>query len=245
MSLAASRPRAIVPVQEILAAFNRMFPDRAATCVRHVDGRRTISQHWMPMSALTTASGFRRFRACSHHRAPFLRGFRRSCAQDTPWQNAALPSFVARQPNSLLLLNSRPWGPLFDTYAEIFAERARSYHSAMEAFPRAREAEFRSVLEPFDGLPGGTLCDMPAGGGYLAHHLRPDLDTSALIPPATSSRSVQRRQSTSSGPNLTDVPLESGSVDYVVSLAGLHHEPDLGGVFREMRRLVREAAAGS
>jgi SAM-dependent methyltransferase len=28
MSLAASRPRASVPVQEILAAFNRMFPDR-------------------------------------------------------------------------------------------------------------------------------------------------------------------------------------------------------------------------
>lgn len=30
MSLAASKPRAIVPVQEILVAFNRMFPDRAA-----------------------------------------------------------------------------------------------------------------------------------------------------------------------------------------------------------------------
>jgi SAM-dependent methyltransferase len=35
------------------------------------------------------------------------------------------------------------------------------------------------------------------------------------------------------------VPLADRSADYVVSLAGLHHEPNLPEVFREMRRLLR------
>ena len=63
MSLVASRPRAIVPVREILAAFNQMFPDRAALAAA-MGGKRTISRRSMPMSALTTVSDFRRFRPC-------------------------------------------------------------------------------------------------------------------------------------------------------------------------------------
>ena len=127
---------------------------------------------------------------------------------------------------------------MFDTYAEIFEERAQSYHSAMEAFPRARDAEFRSVLEPLDDLPAGILCDMPAGGGYLSSRLRPDLEYVGVDPAsdfvACGSRVVRIVRAEPS-----DVPFESGSVSYVVSLAGLHHEPNLGPVFREMRRLVR------
>jgi SAM-dependent methyltransferase len=129
---------------------------------------------------------------------------------------------------------------VFDTYAEIFAERARSYHSAMEAFPHARTAEFRCVLEPLDELPSGIVCDLPAGGGYLSHHLRTGLEYVGVDPASDfvalgseSARRIIRAE-------LADVPLESGSIDYVVSLAGLHHEPNLGAVFREMRRLVRK-----
>lgn len=128
---------------------------------------------------------------------------------------------------------------MFDTYAEIFAERARSYHSAMEAHPLAREAEFRCVLDPLDHLPGGTLCDMPAGGGYLAHHVRPDLDYVGVDPSSDFVAAGSRAAAKIVRAEPSDVPLESGSVDYVVSLAGLHHEPNLGAVFREMRRLVR------
>jgi SAM-dependent methyltransferase len=127
---------------------------------------------------------------------------------------------------------------VFDTYAEIFEQRSRSYHSAMEAFPHAREAEFRGVLEPLDDLPAGTLCDMPAGGGYLARRLRSDLAYIGVDPAsgfaACGSRAVRIVRAEPS-----DVPLDSASVDYVVSLAGLHHQPSLGPVFREMRRLVR------
>jgi SAM-dependent methyltransferase len=127
---------------------------------------------------------------------------------------------------------------VFDTYAEIFAERARSYHSAMEAHPRAREAEFRCVLDPLGDLPGGTLCDMPAGGGYLAHHVRPELDYIG-VDPASDFVAAGSKAAKIIRAEPVDVPLESRSIDYVVSLAGLHHEPNLGAVFHEMRRLVR------
>lgn len=129
---------------------------------------------------------------------------------------------------------------MFDTYSEIFAERARSYHAAMKGAPRARDAEFRAVLDPLNGLPDGLLCDLPAGGCYLARHLRPGLEYVGVDPVdefivcgAQSKRRILQGQ-------LDEVPLADGSVDYIVSLAGLHHEPDLRSVFREMRRLVRE-----
>ena len=128
---------------------------------------------------------------------------------------------------------------MFDTYADIFAERALAYHSAMEAAPHARDAEFRCVLEPLDDLPGGTVCDMPAGGGYLARYLRPDHDYVAVDPASDFVAFASKAASQIVRAELVDVPLPSGSLDHVVSLAGLHHEPDLGRVFREMHRLVR------
>ena len=127
---------------------------------------------------------------------------------------------------------------MFDTYAEIFAERARSYHSAM-AHPDARKAEFRCVLDPLDALPGGILCDMPAGGGYLAHHVRPDLSYVGVDPASDFVAAGSKAAARIVRAEPSDVPLDSASVDYVVSLAGLHHEPNLGAVFHEMRRLVR------
>ena len=65
--------------------------------------------------------------------------------------------------------------PMFDSYAEIFAERGAAYHAAMAACPRARDAEFHAVLEPLRNSPEGLLCDLPSGGGYLAAHLPPGL----------------------------------------------------------------------
>jgi SAM-dependent methyltransferase len=128
---------------------------------------------------------------------------------------------------------------VFDTYAEIFAERARGYHSAMEAHPRAREAEFRSVLAPLEGLPGGTLCDMPAGGGYLADRLPPRFTYIGVDPAGDFVAAGVEAGARIIRAELAGVPLEARSVDYVVSLAGLHHEPNLAAVFREMRRLTR------
>src|SRR5205814_3213379 len=60
---------------------------------------------------------------------------------------------------------------MFDTYAEIFEQRAADYHYAMRQSPRARDAEFQVVLEPIRHAASGLICDMPSGGGYLADYL--------------------------------------------------------------------------
>jgi SAM-dependent methyltransferase len=127
---------------------------------------------------------------------------------------------------------------MFDTYAEIFAQRATEYHTAMRQSPNARDAEFNAVLDPIRDRPAGLVCDMPSGGGYLADHLWDGMDYLA-IDPATDffvewPRPLQRLLA-----EITDVPLADDSVDHVVSLAGLHHEPSLPKVFAEMHRLIR------
>jgi len=126
---------------------------------------------------------------------------------------------------------------MFDTYAEIFAERAASYHRAMRDSPRARDAEFRAVLEPLGEQPRGVLCDLPSGGAYLAEHLPSGLRYIGVDP------SEQFVEACPAGLSLikaeiASVPLADESADYVVSLAALHHEPDLPAVFAEVRRLL-------
>ena len=128
---------------------------------------------------------------------------------------------------------------MFDSYAEIFLQRAGEYHGAMARWPDARNAEFRAVLDPLDKAPDGLVCDMPSGGGYLAHYLRDGLDYVGVEPADgffdADNRGLRRVKSD------------------LVSLAGLHHESDLGRVFAEMRRLVcpgglviiADAAAGT
>jgi SAM-dependent methyltransferase len=126
---------------------------------------------------------------------------------------------------------------MFDTYSEIFEQRGTAYHGAMAACPTARDAEFRSVLEPLAGRKG-LLCDMPSGGGYLAAHLPPGLRYVGVDPSDdfihACPEGVERIKA-----NIAQVPLGDGSVDFIVSLAALHHEPDLTAVFREMRRLLK------
>jgi SAM-dependent methyltransferase len=126
---------------------------------------------------------------------------------------------------------------MYDTYSEIFAERGAAYHKAMADCPHARDAEFEGVLEPLAGR-SGRLCDMPSGGAYLSGHLPASLRYLGVDP------SEAFVQSCPAGVEclraaITDVPLADGSIDCVVSLAGLHHEPDLPAVFREMRRLLK------
>lgn len=127
---------------------------------------------------------------------------------------------------------------MFDTYAQIFEKRAAEYHRAMRQFPRARDAEFSAVVEPFRDASAGLVCDMPSGGGYLADHLWAGMDYIA-VDPATDFFVGWANPSQRLRAEITEVPLADQFVDYVVSLAGLHHEPSLLHVFQEMRRLLR------
>lgn len=127
---------------------------------------------------------------------------------------------------------------MFDTYAEIFAQRAAEYHRAMRQCPNARDAEFLAVLEPLRDRPPGLICDMPSGGGYLADYLWDGMEYLA-VDPATDFFIEWPRPLPRLAAEITRVPRPDQSVDYVVCLAGLHHEPSLADVFREMRRLLR------
>src|SRR3954452_13646751 len=126
---------------------------------------------------------------------------------------------------------------MFDTYSEIFAERGAAYHRAMAECPGARDAEFRAVLAPLAGR-SGTLCDMPSGGGYLARHLPSGWRYLGVDPSEDFVRACPLGVECVPAA-ITGVPLNDASVDAIVSLAALHHEPDLPAVFREMRRLLR------
>ena len=129
---------------------------------------------------------------------------------------------------------------MFDTYAEIFEQRAGSYHSAMKKWAHARDAEFQSVLEPILDRPDGLVCDMPSGGGYLAEHLRPGMRYVGVDPAKDFIAACSAEKSlTMLNCPIIEVPLADEAADYIISLAGLHHEPDLPAVFAEMRRLVR------
>jgi SAM-dependent methyltransferase len=126
---------------------------------------------------------------------------------------------------------------MFDSYAEIFAERGAAYHEAMAACPQARDAEFRAVIEPLAGREG-LLCDMPSGGGYLAAHLPQGLRYVGVDPSDDFVRACPVGTVCIKG-SIASVPLGDGAADCLVSLAALHHEPDLPAVFGEMRRLIR------
>ena len=41
----------------------------------------------------------------------------------------------------------------------------------MELFPRARDLEFQLAVDAADIKQGDTVCDAPAGGGYLRAYL--------------------------------------------------------------------------
>ncbi len=128
---------------------------------------------------------------------------------------------------------------MFDTYTEIFSERANSYHSAMKRWPRARDAEFRATLEPLAETPDGIICDMPSGGCYLAEYLRPGMRYFGVEQADGFFDNGADKSDARLIAPIVDVPLPDNSVDYIVSLAALHHEPDLTAVFDEMRRLTR------
>jgi SAM-dependent methyltransferase len=126
---------------------------------------------------------------------------------------------------------------MFDRYADIFAERGAAYHGAMAACPSARHAEFEAAIAPLEGYEG-LLCDMPSGGGYLAAHLPSGMRYLGVDPSDdfidACPLGLERIKA-----DVTNVPRADGSVDCLVSLAGLHHEADLGAVFAEMRRLLK------
>lgn len=129
---------------------------------------------------------------------------------------------------------------MFDTYAEIFAQRAASYHKAMEDVPNARRHEFLLAARYLQVDAGQVICDVPAGGGYLKRFIDVEpvgfrfLETSEDFARECSSDDNCRTQLCT----FDHLPLQPNSVDRVLSLAALHHVEDPGSFFREIRRII-------
>ncbi|MGY6586735.1 MAG: methyltransferase domain-containing protein [Wenzhouxiangella sp.] len=129
-------------------------------------------------------------------------------------------------------------------YQAIFEQRGSRYDAAMRRYPLARQAEFEMITEPLRLAPGQKLADIPAGGGYLADYL-PEHIERLSVEPATGFAAPEdnykqkHKQARQLCCRIHQVPLGDQQLDAIISLAGLHHEPDRRRFYREAFRLLR------
>ena len=124
-------------------------------------------------------------------------------------------------------------------YGDIFELRGHRYHRAMQACPRARDDEFALAVDWAEIRDGQVVCDIPSGPGYLRHYLGAGIDLVHIEPSAVFARLCRAE---SDRPvvlgTLLELPLQTGIVDRVVSLAALHHVADKGRFFAEAFRVL-------
>ncbi len=127
---------------------------------------------------------------------------------------------------------------MFDSYKDIFEKRGISYHKAMMTYPLVRLEEFRPLIEILDPKKDEVIVDIPSGGCYLKHYIA----ESAKIISIDSSEAFLSFCDHSDETLCCDVeavPLASGSIDKVYSLAGIHHLEQKSPLFTEVARLLR------
>ena len=127
-------------------------------------------------------------------------------------------------------------------YADIFNLRGHSYNEAGAEYPLARENERATLLDWLGPVAGETICDAPAGGGYVAEGIRKRLGAGAVVvcvePAQKFAAGIPAGFQVLNEP-LAKVSLPDAHFDCVASLAGLHHFDDKTPVFREWFRLLK------
>ncbi|MCE9508019.1 MAG: class I SAM-dependent methyltransferase [Alphaproteobacteria bacterium] len=127
-------------------------------------------------------------------------------------------------------------------YSSIFDTRGSKYDAVMRRWPDARRREFEELLALAQIEDGDAVCDFPSGGGYMAHYISQDvsltlLETSAAFHDLCRRNDGQRVNSVLTTRN--KIPFPEGAFDKVLSLAGIHHEDDKRGFFRECARSLK------
>jgi SAM-dependent methyltransferase len=127
------------------------------------------------------------------------------------------------------------------SYQDIFSLRGAAHDEAFRRFPETSRNEVLAVLGLADPKPGESLVDLPSAGGYLSTYVQtPDLRVVAIDPSPVLHALCRQKQGLESYLAPMDaLPLPTGSIDIVVCLAGLHHEPHLDQVFTEIHRVLR------
>ncbi len=109
------------------------------------------------------------------------------------------------------------------SYGAIFDQRGSAYAQAMARWPAARDAEFAALFEPAPVLPGQSVLDVPAGGGYLRARIPQARVTQLEFSEGFGHAAV----GSSAVPVVAPAgpwPVElCGPFDHAVCLAALHH----------------------
>lgn len=125
-------------------------------------------------------------------------------------------------------------------YAEIFNTRAGAYHQAMQNCPDARAREFQIAVELAGLKAGHWVADFPSGGGYLAAYLPEDC---SLVPIEASEVFARLHPDAQKyGPIVArqhQLPLQTGTVDCTISIAGMHHCHNKPVIFSELFRITQ------
>ena len=129
-----------------------------------------------------------------------------------------------------------------DSYLDTFEARGDLYNDAADINPQTRLIERQLLIDLLRVEPHHTVCDAPAGGGYLAEGLLDLIEDSKQIicvePSKKFSEAIDTVFTKYISP-LHRMPLENESVDRVGSLAGLHHLGDKSKFFKEAYRVLK------
>ncbi len=127
-------------------------------------------------------------------------------------------------------------------YERTFNERGHLYNRATMLCADARRTERTLLLDLLRVAPGHDVCDVPAGGGYVAEGVVERVGDCVRVicvePAARFADGIDPRFERVVG-RLGALPLRNASVDRVASLAGLHHESDKEPFFHEAYRVLR------
>lgn len=122
-------------------------------------------------------------------------------------------------------------------YTELFRERGTAYDRAMQKYPRARDAEFQQAVTRAGLRSGMIVADVPAGGGYLDTYLPAGVACLGHEPCASFTH--HGAEAGHAVRSLLPLPWADGSVDAVISLAGVHHIDDKRPLMTEVARVAR------
>jgi len=130
---------------------------------------------------------------------------------------------------------------MFQSYEDIFSQRADAYQKAMELFPTARDREFQLAVKAAGVKAGETVCDAPSGGGYLRAYLPAGVHRYLAVetaPGFTGHCPMGKNDRVIQSP-LDKISIDDDSVDVCINLAGSHHLADKSLFFNEAYRILK------
>jgi SAM-dependent methyltransferase len=120
---------------------------------------------------------------------------------------------------------------------------AVSDESAMKTYPHARDKELEALLNQVPLLPGSTVVDIQAAGGYLADGIQEKLQGNVeliCIEPVKALNQRLNPKYVIVEDNVEDWPsIAPESVDVVLGLAGLHHSNNQQATVNEAFRVLK------